>query len=481
MVTVTGMSRAKRATMTDLGRLLRERRNADSLLVLFATSIGGFFRFYRLARLSLNHDEPFTAYIVGYGTWSQIATSMVPTERGTPPLYFLLLKLWCTLFGNSESALRFPSALLGTLSIIAIAAVGRELYSADVGAGAAVLLALNPMHIDASRDARFYPLFVFLVLINCWYFAALIKRPSQLKKLLFATTLALAVYAHLYAAFFFLAELTWLMCEWIHGRKVRDGLGAFGLGVIFLTPYLIILGSAFNVRANEQLGWATGLNYAAPLLFYRAASGSLLFPVMLALAGLAWKRSGDDISVVLHWALVPTLAVYLASFVYPHRLIFTSRYLFSVVPAILLLSATGLSHVRSHSNTAYAIILAGALAVGVFAFERVIHFKSRDWVGIAAAVKMRAGHDTVAIDSYSAHLLKYYLNNDPLKLITLHCSSASLRDRGLQTGPAIKSLWYVNMTDNPCDRALLKSLSSQYEVAEQSELDRNTEFIHFTK
>jgi hypothetical protein len=61
MVTVTGMSRAKRATMTDLGRLLRERRNADSLLVLFATSIGGFFRFYRLARISLNHDEPFTA------------------------------------------------------------------------------------------------------------------------------------------------------------------------------------------------------------------------------------------------------------------------------------------------------------------------------------------------------------------------------------------------------------------------------------
>jgi hypothetical protein len=39
----------------------------------------------------------------------------------------------------------------------------------------------------------------------------------------------------------------------------------------------------------------------------------------------------------------------------------------------------------------------------------------------------------------------------------------------------------VNMTDNPCDRALLKSLSSQYEVAEQSELDRNTKFIHFIK
>jgi len=48
-------------------------------------------------------------------------------DNGSPPFYFLLLKPWAALFGESESALRALSVVFGVASVPLTAAVGRRL------------------------------------------------------------------------------------------------------------------------------------------------------------------------------------------------------------------------------------------------------------------------------------------------------------------------------------------------------------------
>jgi mannosyltransferase len=442
--------------------------------LFLALAVGGFFRFYRLGELTLNHDEPFTTYIINQAGWLQILTGTVPTERGTPPLYFLLLKAWCSVFGDREWALRFPSAALGTLAIFLIFVVGRELYySAEIGAVAAGLLALNPMHMDYSRDARFYPLFVCLVLINSWLFVRLMRRNSKTEAVLYAITFALSIYAHVYAAFFIVAEISYAVCEWFKGREIHSFILGVVLGLVLLAPYLFFLVSDFSSRLNEQLGYTAGLHYAAPFLFYREASGSLMFPVILLLAWYAFSEGSDSTSLLSYWMIIPVFGVYLTSFFYPHRIVFTPRYLFAVVPAVLLLAAAGLWRLGTVSRFAFMAVLIYTVVAGGLSFRRVLLYKTRDWRTIASAIEQEVGEEPVAANRDSLNVLKYYLNGGGPQIIGFDCSGGPLRD--LQ-GPT--SVWFLYTTANLCDATALRNLSSRYMQMERTQISRGITLVH---
>src|SRR3954447_23477920 len=86
-------------------------------LLLFV--IGLALRLYRLGAQSLWLDEG--------GTWSEVTGRTgkgwlalfgeLWSKDAAYPLYHILLKVWVTLAGDSEWALRFPSALAGALTL----------------------------------------------------------------------------------------------------------------------------------------------------------------------------------------------------------------------------------------------------------------------------------------------------------------------------------------------------------------------------
>lgn len=440
-----------------------------------ALAAGGFSRFFELGKPTLNHDEPFTSYIITQATWLQIATSAVPTERGTPPLYFLLLKLWCKGVGYGEWQLRAPSAALGTIAILLIFAVGREIYSAQIGAIAAFLLAFNPMHMDYSRDARFYPLFVCLVLINGWLFIRLTRHYSAAAAALYALTFAMSVYAHLYAIFFILAEMAWVARAWLEGRNVRGLIVGVIAGGGLLAPYAAVLACDFGDRLNEQIGYVTNISYAAPLLLYRDAAGSLMWPLILVLAGCGLLKLTDSSGFLAYWAVIPVVAVYVTSLCCPHKLLFTSRYLFSVVPAVLLLAAAGLWRLSNFGRIMIFGVFLYATLVGGLTFRRILLYRTRNWTRIAAGIKRNVGTDEpIALSSYRVHVLRYYLHCGCFNLVGLRCSPAAM----LRT-PTAKSLWYLHIAENPCDAMLLHAISSRYRETGRSELDVDASLIHF--
>ncbi|MBI5144241.1 MAG: glycosyltransferase family 39 protein, partial [Candidatus Omnitrophica bacterium] len=91
------------------------------------------------AREMLNRGEWFTPYLYDKPQFEK------------PILFYWLLKVSFSIFGVNEFAARFPSAVLGTIGIIAIYLLGSSLFNKRVGLFSSLILATNVEYIVLSR------------------------------------------------------------------------------------------------------------------------------------------------------------------------------------------------------------------------------------------------------------------------------------------------------------------------------------------
>src|SRR5439155_19635285 len=78
--------------------------------------------------------------------------------------------------------------------------MGRQLFGRNVGLLAAFLLAINGFHIRYSQEARSYSLYVFLVVLSCWFYIRSADDPSrQIYCIGLVAASVLAIYAHFFA------------------------------------------------------------------------------------------------------------------------------------------------------------------------------------------------------------------------------------------------------------------------------------------
>lgn len=134
--------------------------------------IAAWLRLYHLDVPSLWWDEVLVPM-----------TARLPCERIVeralsldihPPLFSLLIKAVLTV-SRADWALRLLPALAGVAGVALLYRVGRECLSRNAGLFAAVLLAVNPLHLLLSRQVRPYTLVFDLALLSLWAFMALVR------------------------------------------------------------------------------------------------------------------------------------------------------------------------------------------------------------------------------------------------------------------------------------------------------------------
>ena len=136
------------------------------LLILF---FGYALRLYKLGAQSLWYDETVSAVLAQ----KTVPDLIAHTARDIhPPGYYLLLRGWTLLAGNSEFALAYFSLLFGTLLIAAVYALGMKISSKfkiqnsksgnSAALWAAGLVALSPYNVWYSQEVRMYTLGAFL-------------------------------------------------------------------------------------------------------------------------------------------------------------------------------------------------------------------------------------------------------------------------------------------------------------------------------
>lgn len=137
-----------------LNELQTERAHRIKLALIVV--VGGVLRMYQLDAHSLWFDELASVELASHPPSLLWSDWMV--REANPPLYYTLLHYWMRAFGDSETAVRFPSALLGSWVPLLVYVLGRRMASARVGLIAAAVAALSSAQIEYSREARGYML-----------------------------------------------------------------------------------------------------------------------------------------------------------------------------------------------------------------------------------------------------------------------------------------------------------------------------------
>jgi hypothetical protein len=117
---------------------------------------------------------------------------------------------------------RFPSAVAGTLAVALTYRLGADLLNRWVGLGAALLLAVSPVAIQYSQEARMHALFLLVATLSTWNLGRALATPGQWRWwLAYTLATALSMYT-VYLAFVVLAaQAGWVIASQISYIKYQ--------------------------------------------------------------------------------------------------------------------------------------------------------------------------------------------------------------------------------------------------------------------
>lgn len=139
--------------------------------------LGTFLRFYKLGDKGLWGDEIWTAQ-----RSIQAPATILREYLDLPgPFYYLLAHGSLAIFGldHAEFAVRFPSAVAGSLTILAIYLLIRRLDSKIESIIGAALLACSPYQVWYSQEARFYAWTTLLSVLSMYCILCVLKQPQR--------------------------------------------------------------------------------------------------------------------------------------------------------------------------------------------------------------------------------------------------------------------------------------------------------------
>jgi uncharacterized membrane protein len=148
-------------------------------LVLVITLIGGALRVLYLGKNGLWLDETFSVWMANHPVGDMLHWTTTLDQH--PPLYYLLLHYWMSIFGDTPYYIRLLSALFGTATIPFIYLIGKRLSGVVVGLAAAMLLALSPFNVYFAQEARMYALLMFNVAVAIFALVRLLTDARAVK------------------------------------------------------------------------------------------------------------------------------------------------------------------------------------------------------------------------------------------------------------------------------------------------------------
>ena len=353
------------------------KESTGKYLLLAIVLLAFVLRVYHLNAQSLWRDEVDAIRYSG-GTFRYLL-SILSQKGHNGPLYFVVLRLWRALTGDSEFALRYFSTVGGVLMVALSYQTARALrFTRAAGVIAALLAAGSPYLIWYSQEAKMYTWLATLVLLAAYAFQRALTqstdrhRWTQIKIIknlcpsvsicgrffsafwwaIFVVATSLSFYTHILAPLMLPVYALWALVQWTQFKAHWKG---WLVSMLLLTlPYLPLLRwQAPLLMAESRTGHPFyPLPEMARLLahFYSAGilnSGYSLYLMtgftFLLLAGLffplpkAPARSRLQLAI---WLLLPPLSVYLISL---RVRVFEDRYLIYIAPAFYLLAALGLA------------------------------------------------------------------------------------------------------------------------------------------
>lgn len=140
--------------------------------------LGGLLlRLYHNVDISIWHDEAFSALMIRY-PWGEMFQRLAIDVH--PPMYYIALRLWHYVFGDSMWSLRGFSVFFGTLTIPAVYLFVKQAFSSEkLALWAAALVAINPFGFQFSDEARMYTFGGFFAVMAAYFLVKALQAQKQ--------------------------------------------------------------------------------------------------------------------------------------------------------------------------------------------------------------------------------------------------------------------------------------------------------------
>ena len=99
--------------------------NKKSGLLFFIIAIAVALRNYKLTAISLWHDEAFSALLIKYDLGEMMYRIGLDVH---PPFYYLVLRVWDLILGNSLFSLRMFSVFFSILIILTVYLLVKQVF-----------------------------------------------------------------------------------------------------------------------------------------------------------------------------------------------------------------------------------------------------------------------------------------------------------------------------------------------------------------
>ncbi len=317
-------------------------------------------RFWHLTDSCLWFDEIFSVHAAEHDWFSLF--SFVALDLIHPPLFYVFLKLWISIGGESLFWLRFSSVLFSIIALIPFYLLCRQLkLKYPAVALALIIFAVNGYLVKYAQEVRMYSLLLCLSLFSIWLFARFLNVG---KGIWFLTVVnILLVYTQYFGWFVVVAEV--FAGLFLQRIKIRRILTMFGLTVLSFIAWIIAVASAAqsNADVSQNLGWASrpnlltliqfGFNLNEP--FYYQASNIdamsiwiITIPLLLLIVAAVifyfvnWNKQSDIEKNAFYFLLIlittPILLAFLASWVLPFSIWGTRHFIIVFAPYAILLA-----------------------------------------------------------------------------------------------------------------------------------------------
>lgn len=356
----------------------------------------------------------------GGGVWQALQRDC------SPPLYYWLLAAVVGKGRPPEAQTRLLSVILGILAVPLLGFFGRHLMGRH-GWIAGGLLAISPLHVWHSQEARMYTLVLLLGAVLAFLTVLTRAEPSRSRLACLSLTQVFLLWTHHFSLF--PAAVSWAMLLFGPGRvpltRARPYLLVVLIGWIPVGWLLAVQSFAYKTGS-----WLPPPSWSEPLrsvgLWISGVEGDVHtrvrgIPLALAASGVGalylgirglWSRVGRLSALFSAGGLT---AAFLVSFVIPAYT--PGRYDVSLLPAFLLLLAAGWVRSPPWARVASGALICLGASLGLIHCH--LHYEKGAMAELVELLeeRERPGDSIVIVPEVEAPVFNYYYEGSSKVLI----------------------------------------------------------------
>lgn len=357
------------------------------------------------------------------------------------PFYYLYLKFFMTLFGQSDIILRLTSVFAGIISVIAMYFAGKE-KDKRTGLLCAGFSAISSFLIYYSQEVRIYSILFFFSALTLLYTLKTIKNPDKKNLILCIFSNLMIMFTHTIGFVFVLFNLIFLSINLFKQYKktiiiIWSCLCISGLAMmpivlkIFTTQSFSQWWGSFSI---SRIGYLF-TDYFSPVLtnltncpeFFRHDTIFIIFaiiPSLIAIVLIIKSLIKNKTNIGL-FSIALLTTVVLAAAAILGKLVFITKYSIEIYPILIYLACSGLSDIENKKLRNIIIILYSTISIGYLIFHPTSAPKIRRAEGhkimtdILTRMDLQKG-DVILLEYYPKQRFEKYFDFSDYKTVSIN-------------------------------------------------------------